>query len=124
MRERALKVLLVLFGLVFCAAIYPLILMLRQEPAVSMLMSIYATLGVFLLFASRNPSANRSLIAFTAYSSLFHAAVMAVQVSQKMIQRQELVGVAVFAVIGIVLIALAPAKPSTETSVAALVHSA
>lgn len=124
MRERALKVVLVLFGLLFTATVYPLISMLRQEPALAMMMSLYATLGVFLLLASRNPSGNRSLIAFTAYSSLAHASVMAVQVSQKMIERQELVGVAVFVVIGIALIALAPAKPSTErTSAAALAHS-
>jgi hypothetical protein len=43
---------------------------------------VYATLGIFLLLASRNPSANRSLIAFTAWSSLVHAAIMAVQAFQ------------------------------------------
>lgn len=123
MRERALKIVLVLFGLLFCAAIYPLILMLRQDPALAMMMSVYATLGVCLLLASRNPLANRSLIGFTAYSSLAHAAVMAVQVSQKMIERRELAGIAMFAVIGIVLIALAPAKSADRTSAEALAHS-
>lgn len=122
MRERALKVVLVLFGLLFCAAIYPLSLMIRQDPALAMMMSVYATLGVFLLLASRNPLANRSLIAFTAYSSLAHAAVMAVQVSQKMIERQELAGVAMFGAAGIVLIALAPTK-SEQASVEAVAHS-
>jgi hypothetical protein len=44
-----------------------------------MLAGVYITLGVFLLLALRNPSANRTLIAFTAWSSLVHAAIMAVQ---------------------------------------------
>jgi hypothetical protein len=78
-RERALKVVLVLVGLLFCAGVYPLILMVKQDPALAMMMSLYATLGVFLLLASRNPSAHRSLIAFTAWSSSTHAAIMGVQ---------------------------------------------
>src|SRR5499425_3867756 len=106
-QERALTVVLVLVGLLFCAAIYPLMLMAKQDPAVAMMMSLYVTLGVFLLLASRNPSAHRSLIAFTAWSSLAHATVMGVQASLSFIARRELIGVAVFAVIGISLIALA-----------------
>ena len=76
-RERALKVVMVSVGLLFLAGAYPLIVMLRQEPALAMMMSLYVTLGVFLLLASRNPSANRSLIAFTAWSSLAHAVLCA-----------------------------------------------
>ena len=56
-RERALKIVLVAVGLLFCAAVYPLILMVKQDPALAMMMSLYATLGIFLLLASRNPSA-------------------------------------------------------------------
>ena len=123
-RERTLKVVLVLVGLLFVAGIYPLIVMLRQEPALAMMMSLYATLGVFLLFASRNPSANRSLIAFTAWASFAHAAVMAVQAYQNMIARRELLGVAAFGIIGVALIALAPAKqPVQQVSAAAHAHS-
>jgi drug/metabolite transporter superfamily protein YnfA len=113
-RERALKVVLVLVGLLFLAAVYPLRMMLRQEPALAMMMSLYVTLGIFLLLASRNPSANRSLIAFTAWASFAHAAVMTVQASQNMIERRELLGVAFFGVVGVALIALAPAKRFTE----------
>ena len=51
-------------GVAFLALVYPLALYLRQEPALAMMLSLYATLGIFLLFAARNPSANRSLIAF------------------------------------------------------------
>jgi len=113
-RERALKIVLVLVGLLFCAAVYPLILMMKQDPALAMMMSLYATLGVFLVLASSDPSAHRSLIAFTAWSSFAHAGLMSIQALLNMIARRELIGSAVFAVIGIALIALAPAKKSGE----------
>ena len=44
-----------------------------------MIVGVYATLGVFLLNAARNPQANLSLIWFTVWSSVVHAAIMAVQ---------------------------------------------
>ena len=44
-----------------------------------MILSVYATLGIFLLIASRKPLAHLSLIWFTVWSSVVHAAVMAVQ---------------------------------------------
>src|SRR5262245_23556231 len=88
-RERALKIALVLVGLLFCAAVYPLILMMKQEPALAMMMSLYATLGVFLVLASRDPSAHRSLIAFTAWSSFAHAGLMSIQALLNMIARRE-----------------------------------
>ena len=91
-RERVLKVVLVVLGLLFCAGVYPLVLMAKEEPALAMMMSLYATLGIFLLLAARNPSANRSLIGFTAWSSFAHAAVMAVQGSLHWIARRELIG--------------------------------
>jgi len=109
-RERALKAVLVLVGLLFLAGVYPLTMFLSREPALAMMLSLYVTLGIFLLLAVRNPSANRSLVAFTAWSSFAHAAVMAVQAYQKMIERGELLGVAALVVIGVALIALAPAK--------------
>ena len=113
-RDRALKVVLVVVGLLFCAAVYPLILMAKQDPALAMMMSLYATLGIFLIMAARNPSANRSLIAFTAWSSFAHAALMAGQAFANLIARGELVGSAVLVVIGLALIALAPAKQPVE----------
>src|ERR1700730_11107953 len=73
-RERALKVVLVVVGLIFFGLVYPLTMFVRQEPALAMMLSLYVTLGIFLLLAARNPSANRSLIAFTAWSSFAHAA--------------------------------------------------
>jgi hypothetical protein len=113
-RERVLKIVLVLVGLLFCAAVYPLLLMAKQDPALAMMMSLYATLGVFLLLASRNPPEHRTLIAFAAWSSFAHAAVMGVQAYLSFIARRELLGVAVFIVIGAALIALAPAKPMRQ----------
>jgi hypothetical protein len=46
----------------------PMVVFIRQEPALSMQFSLYVTLGVFLLLAIRNPPASRSVIAFTAWS--------------------------------------------------------
>jgi hypothetical protein len=109
-RERALKVVLILVGLLFTGAVYPLIVFFSQAPALAMQFSLYVTLGIFLLLAARNPSAHRSLIAFTAWSSFAHAAVMGTQALLKLIQRGELIGSAVLIIIGIALIALAPAK--------------
>ena len=118
-RERALKVVLVFVGLLFSAGIYPLIMFVRQEPALAMMLSLYVTLGIFLLLAARNPSANRSLIAFTAWSSFAHAALMAVQAFRNLIPRGELVGVAALVIIGVALIVLAPAKSVERVSAAA-----
>jgi tryptophan-rich sensory protein len=109
-REVALKIVLAFVGLLFLASAYPLMMFVRQDPALSMMFSIYVTLGVFLLLAIRNPLASRSLIAFTAWSSFAHAAVMGTQALRNMISRGELVGVAILVVIGITLIALAPGK--------------
>src|SRR5713226_7300284 len=118
-REGALKVVLVVVGLLFVATVYPLLMFLWQphpaEAALTMMLSVYATLGVFVLLAARNPSANRSLIAFTAWSSLAHAAVMMVQSFQMASERAHLlIGVALLAVIAVALIVLAPAKQSIQ----------
>lgn len=54
-RETALKFVLGVVGVLFLAMVYPLALFIRQEPALSMMMSLYVTLGVFLLLAMRDP---------------------------------------------------------------------
>ena len=109
-RERALKVVLVVVGLLFLATLYPLVRM-REQETLQMMLSLYVTLGVFLLLAVRNPSAHRSLIAFAAWSSLAHASVMAAQSLYDVGERTHLlVGTLAFAIIGVVLIALPPAK--------------
>jgi hypothetical protein len=113
-RERALKAVLVLVGLIFSALVYPMTMFFSREPALAMMLSLYVTLGIFLLLAVRNPSANRSLIAFTAWSSFAHAVVMGTQAYRGLVQRGELIGVAALVVIGVALIVLAPARQSVE----------
>jgi len=110
MRERTLKVVLVVVGLLFLAGLYPL-LKWHPDPAEQMLAVVYATLGVFLLLAVWNTSANRSLIAFTAWSSITHGGIMALQVFRNEIPRADLLrAVLPLVIIGVVLIALAPPK--------------
>ena len=120
--ERALKIVLVLVGLVFSAGIYPLVTSVRdgwqanKESALPMMLSLYVTLGIFLLVAAaRNPSENRSVIAFAAWSSFAHGAVMAVMSVHLPNERRELlIGAAVFGAIGAALIVLAPTKKLAE----------
>ena len=109
-RERALKIVLVVVGLLFIATAYPMFVFVRDEPSLSMMFSLYVTLGVFLLLASRDPGAHRSLIAFTAWSSLAHGVWMGSQALMNMVAHGELIGVGVLFVIGVVLLVLAPVK--------------
>jgi hypothetical protein len=126
-RERASKVVLVLVGLLFSAGIYPLVTSVRselkahEENALPMMLSLYVTLGVFLLLAARNPSAHRSVIAFAAWSSFAHASVMAVMSIQLPTERVELlIAAATFSIIGVLLIVLAPGRqPPARVQVAA-----
>src|ERR1700682_2484308 len=118
-RERALKILLVLLGLLFVAGVYPLMTSVwngwqaNKEDALPMMLSLYVTLGIFLLVAARNPSANRSVIAFAAWSSFAHASVMAVMALHLANEHGVLLmAAAFFSIIGAALIVLAPAKQS------------
>ena len=117
-RKRILQVVLGVIGLLFCAAV--LALTRFTDPAFTtdqMLASIYATLGVFLLLAVRNPSAHRSLIAFAAWSSLAHGGVMALQVFHHLIPRKDLLmAVLPFLIIGIVFLVLAPRRDDSAHS--------
>ena len=88
-QHKLLQVALVVFGVVFCL-VYPLAMFWPSgwawhagPPVASeyfmMIVGIYATLGVFLILAARDPAAHRSLILFTIWSSIVHAAIMAAQ---------------------------------------------
>jgi hypothetical protein len=57
-----------------------------------MLLGVYATLGVFLIRASRDPLANRSLIWFTVWSSVVHAVIMGAMALAAPAERSHLVG--------------------------------
>ena len=82
-----LRIALRLVGVIFIAGIYILTIIwpsgwswhTGQSHYLQMILGVYATLGVFLLIASRNPLAHLSLIRFTVWSSIVHAAIMGVQ---------------------------------------------
>src|SRR5215831_17229064 len=84
-RIKYLKIALVVFGLTFMFGIYLLSIVWPsgwswgQPESLQMILGIYFTLGVFLLIASRDPLAHRSLIWFTVWSSVAHGAIMAAQ---------------------------------------------
>src|SRR5579863_551744 len=83
-----LRIALIAVGLVFLFGIYPLMIVwpagwawhaTGQSMYLQMILGVYATLGIFLLLASRNPAANLSLIWFTVWSSIVHGGIMMVQ---------------------------------------------
>jgi len=122
--QQPLSTFLLVFGLVFIFGVWPLMMFWpsgwqwqpNQPEYEQMIIGVYATLGVFLVLASRDPARHRSLILFTAWSSLAHSGIMAVQAIQDAAERGHLIGdVPVLAIVGIVLIVLAP--KSGETAV-------
>lgn len=118
-RERVLKIVLVLVGLLFTAGVYPLIGGLLHpadsDTGDTMMLSLYVALGIFLLVAVRNPSAHRSLIAFAAWSSFAHAVVMSLLGLEIASERTGfLVGSALLVAIGAALIVLGPRRRSGQ----------
>ena len=112
-----LRIALIACGLIFMFGVYPLVMVWPSGWAwghghshyLLMIIGIYATLGVFLLLASRDPLANRSLIWFTVWSSIVHAAIMAVQAVQDPGEQGHLFGdVPALLLIAILLSALMP----------------
>ncbi len=86
-KEKILKLALRLFGVIFLF-VYPLGFIWPSGWVwhggmggyyLQMIAGIYAVLGIFLILAATNPSAHRSLISFTVWSSLVHAAIMTIQ---------------------------------------------
>jgi hypothetical protein len=87
-RAKYLRIALILVGVVFIVGIYPLTILWSsgwswhatgRSEYLEMILGIYATLGVFLLIASRDPLAHRDLIWFTVWSSVVHGSIMAAQ---------------------------------------------
>src|SRR5438445_12722657 len=72
-RERALKIVLVVVGLLFTAGVVPLTMFFSRGSAGPMIMSLYVTLGVFLLLSVRSPAANTIVIGFGGAANLSHA---------------------------------------------------
>src|SRR5512135_3577247 len=87
-RIKYLRIALVVVGLIFIFGLWPHTILWPsgwswhaegRSEYLEMILGIYATLGVFLIVASRNPIAHRSLIWFTVWSSVVHGTIMAVQ---------------------------------------------
>jgi hypothetical protein len=86
-RLQYLRYALVVFGAIMVFGFYPLTIVwpagwswhAGQSDYLSMIIGIYATLGIFLIKAARDPLGHLSLIQFTIWSSLVHAAIMTVQ---------------------------------------------
>ncbi len=115
-REAMLRIALIAFGVAFLL-VYPLMIVWpsgwawqpSQHEYEQMIVGIYATLGIFLLWASRKPEAHLSLIWFTAWSSLVHGGIMAVQALVDPAERGHLPGdVAALLLVAIVLAVLTP----------------
>jgi len=64
----------------------------RVVKAEGFFVGVYATLGVFLINAAREPLANRSLIWFTIWSSIVHGGIMLVQALVDETDRINLLG--------------------------------
>ena len=125
-RIKYLRIVLVVVGLIFIFAVWPLTVVWPsgwswhaegRSEYLEMILGIYATLGVFLLIASRNPMAHRSLIWFTVWSSIVHGGIMAVQSIANPQHIGHLWGdVAALIVVAVVLAALTPRQRTESTS--------
>jgi hypothetical protein len=124
-RIKYLRFALLAVGVIFIFGIYPLTILwpsgwswhTGQSDYLQMILGIYATLGVFLLIASRNPLAHLSLIWFTVWSSIVHGGIMTVQALRNSEHMGHLCGdVLALFVVAIALAVLtprgAPAKPA------------
>ena len=116
-RLHFLRLALLIIGLMFVFGIYPLGIVWPSGWAwghehshyLMMIVGVYATLGVFLLLASRNPEAYKPIIWFTIWSSVVHAAIMAAQAFNDPAERGHLLGdVPALLLVAIVLAALMP----------------
>jgi hypothetical protein len=120
---RVLRGTLLVLGVTFIVGLYPLT---RYWPSgwawtpaqpeyLQMILAIYATLGVFLLRAAREPLKHLSLIWFTVWSSVAHGLVMAVQALRDPTERGHLPGdVLVLLVVALVLGLLTAATTARE----------
>lgn len=127
-RLRFLRIALVVFGLIFLVGVYPLMMSLwpsgwrwqpNQPEYEQMILGVYATLGVFLLVASRNPLEHRSLIWFTVWSSLVHAGIMAVQAINMPAEHGHLFGdVPALILVAVVLAILMPRRAAVGMATA------
>ena len=125
-RVHYLGLALIVCGLMFVFGILPLTIVWpsgwawhpAQSEYLQMILGLYATLGVFLLLAARHPLAHRSLIAFTVWSSVVHAGIMAVQSIGDPMDRGHLLGdVPVLFLVALVLGLLMPPRGQVERGI-------
>jgi hypothetical protein len=124
-----LRIALIVTGFTFIFGIYPLGIVWPSgwtwgqghSHYLMMIIGIYATLGVFLLMASRDPDAHKSIIWFTVWSSVVHGAIMALQAFGDPAEQGHLLGdVPALFLIAIVLGGLMQAgSPDRVTAAAA-----
>jgi hypothetical protein len=116
-RLRWLRIALIAVGLISIFGFYPLTVLWPSGWAwgeghshyLMMIVGLYATLGVFLLIAARDPLGNAGLIWFTVWSSVVHALIMAGQAITDPRERGHLLGdVPVLIVVAVALAALMP----------------
>jgi len=120
-----LRIALAVVGVIFIVGVYPLTIlwpsgwiwhMSGHSTYLQMILGVYATLGVFLLLAARNPLNNLSLIWFTVWSSVVHGGIMAAQALVYSEHRGHLVGdVPALLLIAIVLAVLTLRAGKVET---------
>ena len=97
--NRLLRIVLIAVGILFVVGLYPLTIVWPSGWAwghghshyLMMIVGVYATLGVFLILASRDPQAHSSIIWFTVWSSVVHGAIMAVQSLSDPMERGHLI---------------------------------
>ena len=125
-RLKYLRIALMLVGVIFLGGIYPLMMLwpagwtwhTGHSDYPLMIVGIYATLGGFLIMAARNPLENLSLIWFTVWSSVVHAAIMAVQSFEAPENHGHLLGdVPALIFVAVLLAALTPRGSLSERRV-------
>jgi hypothetical protein len=120
-----LRIALIVVGLIFIFGIYPLGIVWPSgwtwghghSHYLVMIIGVYATLGVFLLIASRNPDEHRSLIWFTVWSSVVHGGIMTVQAVTQPEQMGHLAGdVPALFIVALALAILTPRSRGTDAT--------
>ena len=125
-RLRYLRVVLVLVGLIFIFGVYPLMMTFwpagwrwqpNQPQYEQMILGVYATLGFFLLYASKDPMKHRSLIWFTVWSSLVHAGIMTVQAINAPAEHGHLMGdIPALAIVALALAVFTPRGDAAKSA--------
>jgi len=127
MQEKHLSLALRVIGLVYIFGVYAMMQWLmtsgwswepRQPEYEQMILGVYATLGVFLFLAAKDPSKHASLIWFTIWSNIVHAGIMLVQALRDPVERPNLYGdiPALFLVAAVLWYLMAKTQPTGQAT--------